>query len=88
MTLDERRHVGVVGTREQVAFPMAWNGAVLDFGRTFADGNRIDDLSRQPAWHGAAFPIAHAPPCPKMSEQLFLEHAAGLDKQTAIDGFV
>ena len=77
-----------VGTREQVAFPMAWNGAVLDFGRTFADGNRIDDLSRQPAWRGAAFPIAHAPPCPKMSEQLFLEHAAGLDKQTAIDGFV
>ena len=28
---------------------MAWNGTVLDFGRKFADGNRIDDLSRQPA---------------------------------------
>jgi hypothetical protein len=27
-------------------------------------------------------------PCPKMRDQLFLKHAAGLDKQTAIDGFV
>ena len=30
----------------------------------------------------------NAPPCPKMPKQLLLEHAAGLDKQTAIDGFV
>src|SRR3981081_1510721 len=67
---------------------MAGNGGVLDFGRTFADGNRINDLSRQPAWRGATFPIAHAPPCPKMSEQLFLEPAAGLAKQTAINSFV
>src|SRR4030095_9978722 len=64
--------------REQVAFPMAWNGTVLDFGRTFADGNRIDDLSRQPAWRGATFRIAHTPPCPKMPDQLFLENAARL----------
>src|SRR6266436_828426 len=80
MALDERSHVRVVGPREQVAFPMAWNGTVLDFGGTFADGDRIDDLSRQPAWRSATFRIAHAPPCPKMPDQLFLEHAAGLDK--------
>jgi len=67
---------------------MAWNRAVLDLGGTFADGDRIDDLSRQPAGCGATFRIAHAPPRPKMPEQLFLEHATGLDKQTAIDGFV
>src|SRR5258708_28851940 len=81
MTLNERHHMGVVGTREQVAFPMAWNGAVLDFGRTFADGDRIDDLPRQAAWRSAAFRVAHAPPCPKMPEQLFLEHPASLDVQ-------
>src|SRR2546425_10676629 len=82
MALDERSHVRVVGARQQVAFPMPGNGAVLDFGRTFSDRNRIDDLSRQPAWRGAAFRIAHAPPGPQMPDQLFLEHPAGLDKQT------
>jgi hypothetical protein len=81
MALDQRSHVRVVGPREQVAFPMAWNGALLDFGRTFADGNRIDDLSRQPAWRGATFRIAHAPPRPKMPDQLFLEYPACLHKQ-------
>ena len=35
MALDERSHMRVVAPREQVAFPMAWNGTVLDFGRTF-----------------------------------------------------
>jgi len=45
---------------------MAWNGTVLDFGGTFADGNRIDELSRQPAWRGATFRIAHAPPGPRL----------------------
>jgi hypothetical protein len=67
---------------------MAWNGAVLDFGRTFSNRNRVDDLSRRPTWRGTTFRIAHAPPRPKMPDQLFLEHAAGLDKQTAIDGLV
>jgi len=73
---------------KQVAFPMPWNRAVLDLGGAFADGDRIDDLPRQPAWCGATFRIAHAPPRPKMPKQIFLEHATSLDKQTAIDGFV
>jgi hypothetical protein len=67
---------------------MTWNGTILDFGGTFADRNRIDNLPGLLAWRGATFRIAHAPPGPKMPDQLFLEHPAGLDKQTAIDGFV
>src|SRR6516162_3124601 len=67
---------------------MAGNGAIFDFGGTFTDGNRIDNLSRRPAWLTAAFRIAHASPGPKMPHQFFLEHPTGLDKQTAIDGFV
>ena len=80
VALHECGHVRVVGPREQIAFPMAWNGTVFDFGGTLSDGNRIDDLSRQPAWRGASFRIAHASPCPKMPHQLFLEHTTGLDK--------
>jgi hypothetical protein len=66
---------------------MAWNATLLDFSGTLSDGNRIDDLSRRPAW-GATFRIAHTPPCPKMSDQLFFEHSASLNKQIAIDSFV
>ena len=44
MAFDERSDVGVARTGEQIAFPMAWNGAIVGFGRTLADRYHVDDL--------------------------------------------
>jgi hypothetical protein len=43
MALDLYRDVRVVRSGEKFSFPVAWHGAVLDLGRSLADGDRIDD---------------------------------------------
>jgi len=45
---------------EKVSFPMAWYGAVLNLGRSFSDGDRIDNLP-QSAFGGAALRLGHLP---------------------------
>src|SRR4029450_10985473 len=60
MALDERCDVRVIRATEKVPFPMAGHSAVIDLGRPFADGNRIDDLS-QPALCRATLGLAAAP---------------------------
>ena len=45
MTLDQRGYVAVAGSAQQIAFPVSGNGTIFDFRRSFADGNRIDDLA-------------------------------------------
>src|SRR5262249_16384949 len=65
-------------------FPVTWHGAVLSLGWPFADGDSIDDLS-QSALGVGAFGLTHLPRRPQMCHQLFLQHAAGLNKKTSID---
>ena len=60
MALDERCDVRVIRSTEKVSFPVAGHSAVIDLGRPFADGNRIDDLS-QSALRGATLGLAHLP---------------------------
>ena len=45
MTLYQRGHVAVARPAQQIALPMAGNGTVFDFRRSFADGDGIDDLA-------------------------------------------
>jgi hypothetical protein len=45
MTFHQRGDVTVLGAAEQIALPMATNGAVLDFRGPFSNGNGIDDLT-------------------------------------------
>ena len=87
MALDQRRDVRVVRPGEKITFPVTWHGAVLSLGRPFADRDSIDDLS-QSALGVAALGLTHLPHRPQMRHQLLLQHAAGLNKKTAIDRFV
>ena len=75
--LDKRRHVGLPGADEQVAFPMPGNDAVLNRGGPLANRDRPDDvptgLRRRGAWPLQRVPLA------QLRLQRFLEHAAALD---------
>ena len=87
MTFDERRDVCVIRSTEKVSFPVTGHSAVLDLGRPFADGNRIDDLS-QSALGRAALGLAHLPRRPQVYHQLLFQHTTYLNKETSIDRFV
>src|SRR6185437_5078779 len=67
--------------------PVAWYGAILNLGRPFADGNRIDNLS-QPALRGAALGLTHLPRCPQVRHQLLFQHTACLNEEASIDRLV
>jgi len=45
MPLHQRRDVTVFCAANEIALPMTWNGAVLDFCGSFPDGNGIHDLT-------------------------------------------
>lgn len=46
MALDERGDVAVVGAHNQVALPMPWHGAILNFRRAFTNGDGVLDLTQ------------------------------------------
>src|SRR5262249_19031480 len=87
MALDERCDVRVIRSTEKVSFPVAGHSAVIDLGRPFADGNRIDDLS-QSALRRATLGLAHLPRRAQVCHQLLFQHTACLNKETAIDRLV
>jgi hypothetical protein len=45
MTFHQSCDVTVLVAAQQIALPMAGNGSIFDFRRSFADGNGIDDLA-------------------------------------------
>ena len=88
MTLHQRGHVAVARPAQQIAFPMAGNGAIFDFRRSFADGNGIDDLALGVPVN-AGVPRAADPPLgAKVLNQLLFQRSARLHEQAAINGFV
>jgi hypothetical protein len=67
-----------------VTLDVAGHSAVLDLGGPGTDVNRIDDLS--PSALGRAAPgLAQLSRCAQAHHQLLLQHAAGLNKETAMD---
>ncbi len=87
VALDEGGDVRIVRSGKKVSFPMARHSTILDLGWPLADRDHIDDLSLS-TLGVAAFGVAHPPCSTQMCRQLFLQHAAGLNEEAAIDRFV
>jgi hypothetical protein len=66
---------------------VAWHGAVLSLCGSLADGDHIGYVSLS-ILGLAAFGVAHLPSGTQLRRQLLLQHAACLNKETAIDRFV
>src|SRR5262249_41656294 len=87
VAFDERRDVRVACSGKKISFPMARNGAILGLGGSLAGKDHIEYVP--PALLGLApLGVAHVPPCTQLCRQLLLQHAARLNKETAIDRFV
>ena len=85
---DQRGDEAVLRARDEIAFPVAGDGAVLDGGRTFPDRDRILDLTKPVALQAGMTGAADGACCPQVRQQLFLQHTAGLDKQASVDRLV
>lgn len=81
VTFDERRYVGVSGSREKVAFPMPRDGAILDSCRTFADRHGVNNLATRLSGRARVLRSAHRPTTPEMRDERFLEYSAALHEQ-------
>ena len=66
---------------------MARHSAVLSLGGSLTDGDHIGDFPLV-VTRVAAFGVAHMSSGPQMHRQLFLQHAARLNEEAAIDRFV
>jgi hypothetical protein len=85
MALDQRGNMRILRTRNQVAFPMAGNGAVFNLSGTFADRYCIHDLSSSLALSGRLLGAPHRAPRAQMAKQLPLQDPARLEEQTAVN---
>src|ERR1700687_1634154 len=88
MTFDQGRDIAVLRPGQQIAFPMARHRPIINRCRSLTDRDGILDLSPSIAMETRLFRSTDRALRSKMAKQLFLEHAAGLDKQAAIDGLV
>src|ERR1700730_7503607 len=88
MTFHQSRDVTVLGAANQVALPMAGNGAVLNFRGPFPDGDGIDDLPTAVSARRGLPRAAYTPLRPKVLNQLLFQHSSRLNEQAAVNGFV
>jgi hypothetical protein len=80
--------MSVVRAGNQITFPMTGDSTVLDFRWTFADRDRVDDLTSCLTRSAGVLCVPHNTPRAKMPDQFPLQDAAGLDEQTAVNCFV
>src|SRR4051812_12185517 len=66
---------------------MARNCTILGLGGSVADRDHIEYVPLSILCL-SAFCVTHLPPCTQLCRQLLLQHAARLNKETAIDRFV
>ncbi len=85
---NDRGHLGPVTTQQQVTLPVAGNGAVLGFGRSFADRHGVFDLGSPLPGHGVVQVAASRPTGPQMLLQLLGQDATGLHEQRLVDRLV
>src|ERR1700730_13479253 len=78
----------VLGPANEVALPMAGDGAILDLRRPFSNGNGIDDLTLVVSVIPRVPRAANSPLEPKMLNQLFFQHSTRLNEQAAVNGLV
>jgi hypothetical protein len=67
---------------------MTGDGAILDLRGSFPDGDGIYDLTTRVFEDASVLRAADAAPGSQVPQQLFLQHSAGLDEQTAVNRFV
>jgi hypothetical protein len=65
MTFHQGCDVTVLGAADEIAFPMAGNGAVLDFRGSLPDGDGVDDLATAVSANTGLPRAADAPLGPK-----------------------
>jgi len=87
LALDQRHHVGVVCSGEQVSLPVPRHGTILGLGRALSDRDRVDDLA-QTDLRGPALGLAHLPSAAKLRHEPLPQYAPALNEQAAIDRFV
>src|SRR5258707_7630015 len=87
VAFDERHDVRVACSGKKISFPMARNCAILGLGGSLADRDHIEYVPLSILCL-AALCVTHLPPCTPLCPQLPLQHAARLDKETAIDRLV
>src|ERR1700730_8281508 len=88
MTFHQGGDVTVLGAANQVALPMTRNGAVLDLGGSFSNGNGVDDLATAVSTITRVPRAADSPLESKMLNQLLFQHSSRLNEQAAVNRFV
>jgi hypothetical protein len=77
MAFHQRRDVTVFRATNEIAFPMAGDGAVLDFCGPFPDGDGVYDLTARVFKDTRVLRAAYAALGSHVPDQLFLQHSAG-----------
>jgi hypothetical protein len=87
LTFDERRHIRASSAFQEITFPMARHSSILDFRRSLANRDGIQDLalSRSPTRSGARVPKVML--AAQVLQQATFEDAATLNEQTPVNGF-
>src|ERR1700693_5819768 len=88
MTFHQSRDVAVLGTANEVALPMAGDGAVLDLCGPFTNGNGINDLTTAVSTITRVPRAANSPLEAKMLSQLLFQHSPRLNEQAAVNRLV
>lgn len=88
MALDERCNRSVAGTFDEVAFPVAWYCTVFHFSRPLSNRNRVNNLTAVLTIDTGVARMATYPLGAQVVHQLFFQHSAGLNEQTAVNRFV
>ena len=78
LSLDACRNMGVLGTGQEIAFPMPRDGPILDARRPFGNGYRIDNLPARVARLGCSLAAPQRPSRPQMRGECSLQRPPGL----------
>jgi hypothetical protein len=84
MPLHQRRNVTVFRATNEFTFPMAGNGAVLDFCGSFPDGDGIYDLTARVFKDARVLRAAYAALGSQVPDQLFFQHSAGFNSTRGV----
>ena len=88
MSLDKRRDIAVPGPADQIALPVARNGAIFNRCGSFADGDGILDLAEPVPFQAGVLGAADGAFGSEVLKQFFFQHASRLNEQAAIDRLV
>ena len=77
--------MSIPSTAQQIAFPMARNGAVFNLSRAIPDGDGINNLTSGLIACAGCFTTPHDPAAAQMGQKFLLENATRLNEQAFVD---